>query len=88
MIQRDIVISNSLGIHARPASLIVQTAMPFECDIVIEKDGTIANAKSIMNVMMLAAGHGSTVTVKATGKDEQKAIDSICQLFEAKFNES
>ena len=88
MIQRDVVVSNSLGIHARPASLIVQTEMPFECEIVIEKDGTSANAKSIMSVMMLAAGRDTRVTIRANGKDEQKAVDSICQLFEAKFNES
>ena len=88
MVERDVIVINSLGIHARPASLIVQAAAPLDCDVWLEKDGTSANAKSIMSVMMLAAACDSKVTVKATGKDEQKAVDTICQLFEAKFNES
>jgi phosphocarrier protein len=88
MIQQDLVVTNSLGIHARPASLIVQTAMPFDCEIVIEKDGTSANAKSIMSVMMLAAGCDTKVTIRASGRDEQKAVDALCRLFEAKFNEA
>jgi phosphocarrier protein HPr len=88
MIQRDIVVTNSLGIHARPASLIVQTATPFECEIALEKDGTSANAKSIMSVMMLAAACDAKVTLRASGKDEEKAVDALTRLFEAKFNES
>ena len=87
MVQRDVVVTNSLGIHARPASLIVTTATPFDCDVLIEKEGTSANAKSIMSVMMLAAACGSKVTIKASGKEEQKAIDTLVLLFEAKFNE-
>jgi phosphocarrier protein HPr len=88
MFQREVVVTNSLGIHARPASLIVQTATPFECDIWIEKGTVSANAKSIMSVMMLAVAFDAKVTIKATGKDEQKAVDALAQLFEAKFNES
>jgi phosphocarrier protein HPr len=88
MIQRDILVTNSLGIHARPASLIVQTATPFDCEIVLEKDGTCANAKSIMSVMMLAAACDAKVTLRANGKDEEKAVDALSRLFEAKFNES
>ena len=88
MIQRDIVVTNSLGIHARPASLIVQTSTPFNCDIWLEKDGTTANAKTIRSVMMLAAACDARVTIRANGRDEQKAVDALSQLFEAKFNES
>ena len=87
MVQRDVVVTNSLGIHARPASLIVTTATPFDCEVWIEKEGTSANAKSIMSVMMLAAACDSKVTIKANGKEEQKAIEALALLFEAKFNE-
>jgi phosphocarrier protein HPr len=88
MVQRDVVVVNVLGIHARPASLIVQTATPFDCDVWLEKDDTSANAKSIMSVMMLAAACDSKVTIKASGKEEQKAVDALALLFEAKFNET
>jgi phosphocarrier protein HPr len=88
MVQRDVVVTNSLGIHARPASLIVQAATPFDCEIWLEKEGTSANAKSIMSVMMLAAACDSKVTIKASGKEELKAVDAIALLFEAKFNET
>jgi phosphocarrier protein len=87
MTEKEIRVINSLGIHARPASMIVQTAARFGCDIALEKDGVSADAKSIMNVMMLAAGHGSTVIIRATGEDEQEAVTAIASLFENKFNE-
>jgi phosphocarrier protein len=88
MVQRDVVVTNSLGIHARPASLIVQTAGPFDCDVWLEKEGVEANAKSIMSVMMIAAACDSKITIKASGKEEQKAVDALVLLFEAKFNET
>lgn len=87
MAERDIRVSNSLGIHARPASLIVQTAMKFKSNIWIIKDGAPADAKSIMSVMMLAAAFNSLVTVKAQGPDEKEAIEAIAALFDKKFNE-
>ena len=64
MIQRDIVVTNSLGIHARPASLIVQTAAPFECEWRLRKTDVEANAKSIMSVMMLAAACDAKITFR------------------------
>jgi phosphocarrier protein HPr len=88
MIRRDVVVINSLGIHARPASLIVQTATPFDCKVWLEKDGTSADAKSIMSVMMLAAGCDAKVTINANGRDEQKAVDALAQLFNVGFNET
>ena len=82
-----ITVENQLGLHARPASVIVKTASRFVSDIWLEKDGTQANAKSIMSVMMLAAANKSTITVKASGIDEKEAVAAIIDLFRQKFNE-
>ena len=87
MIERSVTVTNQLGIHARPASMIVQWANKFKSKIWIEKDGIPADAKSIMSVMMLAAAYNSTVTVRASGDDEQQAVNAVCALFEQKFNE-
>jgi phosphocarrier protein HPr len=87
MIERDVEVINSLGIHARPSSLIVQTAQKFKSSIYIVKKGAIADAKSIMSVMMLAATFGSVVTIRAQGADEKAAADAITKLFLQKFNE-
>jgi phosphocarrier protein HPr len=87
MIQREIIVRNQLGIHARPAALIVQTTGQFDADVWLEKDGVKANAKSIMSVMMLAASFETRILAKASGKDEQKAIDALVSLFESKFRE-
>ncbi|MFP4416912.1 MAG: HPr family phosphocarrier protein [Chitinivibrionales bacterium] len=87
MIEKEITVTNSLGIHARPASMIVQTATKYRSVISLEKDGISADAKSIMSVMMLAAAHNAKVTIKADGEDEQDALQAVEQLFLKKFNE-
>ncbi|MCK4396168.1 HPr family phosphocarrier protein [candidate division WOR-3 bacterium] len=88
MITKVAKIENTLGIHARPASLFVKTAGQFESDIRIEKDGVEVNGKSIMSVMMLAAEKGSEITITAEGVDEKEAIDSLIKLVEErKFDE-
>ena len=87
MTERQIKVINSLGIHARPASMIVQTAMKFKSRISIIKDGASADAKSIMSVMMLAAGFEAIVTVCANGDDEIDAVEAIASIFQKKFNE-
>jgi phosphocarrier protein HPr len=88
MIQREVTVTNSLGIHARPAVLIVQTSGTFDAEIWLEKDGVSANAKSIMSVMMLAAGCSTKIVVRANGKDEEKAVEAVAKLFETRFNEA
>ena len=88
MIEQEIIVTNSLGIHARPASMVVQTAGKFKASITVEKDGTIADAKSIMSIMMLAAAFESRLRLRADGPDEQAAIEAMVKLFESKFNES
>ena len=87
MIQQEIIVSNTLGIHARPASLIAQTAGKYKAEIKLIKDGTPANAASIMNVMMLAAAYQTKVLIKAQGPEEKEAVEALTQLFNAKFYE-
>ena len=86
--QREFVIINKLGIHARPAAMFVKTANRFHCEIFVEKDGERVNGKSIMGLMMLAAGPGSTVTIHAEGKDASQAIAELENLFKQKFDEA
>lgn len=88
MTRKSVKIKNKLGLHARPASILVKKASEFESKITIEKDGVEVNAKSIMGVMMLAAEKGSEVTLTADGKDEKKAIDQLVELItRKKFDE-
>jgi len=87
MIEKNVKVINTLGIHARPASMIVQAAIKYKASVQLVKDGATADAKSIMSVMMLAAAQGSNVTVKAVGEDEAEAVDAIIALFDKKFNE-
>ena len=87
MVQKDLKILNRLGLHARPAALIAQTAAGFACNIELTKDNITINAKSIMGVMMLAAEFGSCVQVTANGSDETQAVLALEQLFNDKFNE-
>jgi phosphocarrier protein len=84
---RQLVVVNKLGIHARPAAMFVKTASRFQSEITVEKDGEQVNGKSIMGLMMLAAGCGSKLLVSATGADAEKALDEIEQLFASRFNE-
>jgi Phosphotransferase System HPr (HPr) Family len=87
MLQQEVIVSNSLGIHARPAALIVQLSSKFSSDIWLEKGGVTANAKSIMSVMMLEAGQKSKVIIKANGAQEKEAVEALVLLFDSKFNE-
>lgn len=87
MVTKDLVISNKLGIHARPAAMFVKTANRFHCEIYVEKDGERVNGKSIMGLMMLAAGPGSRLTLLAEGGDAEKALGELESLVERKFDE-
>lgn len=86
-IERDFHVPNKLGIHARPAALFVKTANRFKCDVFVEKDGEKVNGKSIMGLMMLAAGPGCKLTVSAHGPDATDAIEEIDALIKRKFDE-
>ena len=84
---KDFRVSNKLGIHARPAAMFVKTANRFSCDIFVEKDGEKVNGKSIMGLMMLAAGPGSKLTVHAQGHDAPQPLSEIEPLNTRKFDE-
>lgn len=83
----DIVISNKLGLHARAAAKLTQVAGRFQSEVYIARGTQRVNAKSIMGVMMLAAGLGTTVTVDTQGDDADLALQAIQGLFENKFGE-
>ncbi|UOD49410.1 HPr family phosphocarrier protein [Orrella daihaiensis] len=87
MPQIDLVVSNKLGLHARAAAKLTKLAGQFASDVFIAKDARRVNAKSIMGVMMLAAGKGTTVQIEAEGGDAQQALDAIKGLFDDKFGE-
>ena len=84
---RELVVSNKAGIHARPAAMFVKTANRFGSDIFVEKDGEKINGKSIMGLMMLAAGPGSKVTLHVKGVDAAAAITELEALVKRKFDE-
>ena len=86
-IERRFVIANELGLHARAATRLVQTANRFQSEVEVEKDGTRVNGKSIMGVLMLVAAKGTHITVHAEGEDARKAIEAIGALIENKFDE-
>ena len=86
-VSKHVVVVNKLGIHARPAALFAKTANRFKADVFVEKDGETINAKSIMGLMMLAAGPGSKILVLASGPDAAEAVEAIEALVKGKFGE-
>ena len=83
----DIEIINKLGLHARASAKLSQLASEYPCEVFMSKNGRRINAKSIMGVMMLAAGVGSTVTIETVGEKEDEALKKICELIEDRFGE-
>jgi len=81
-------IKNKLGIHARAAALLVQTVNKFAAQVSFSKDGQIADGRSIMGVLTLAATQGSKIQVEATGEDAERAVRAIEKLIDKKFNEN
>ena len=88
MPERIVQIENKNGLHARPAAEIVKLAAKFRSDITIVKDDLDVNGKSIMGVMMLAAEHGSTITLRAEGPDADQALEALAKLVHNRFGES
>jgi phosphocarrier protein HPr len=87
MVSTTIIVSNKLGLHARASAKLTQLASKFSSDISLSRQGRHVNAKSIMGVMMLAAGLGSELVLEASGADEQAALEAIVVLFNDKFGE-
>jgi phosphocarrier protein len=84
---KEFTVLNKLGIHARPAAMFVKTASRFKCNILVKKDDEVVNGKSIMGLMMLAAGPGSKITVVCEGDDCIEALDEIESVIQRKFDE-
>jgi phosphocarrier protein len=84
---KELVVNNKMGIHARPAAMIVRITNKFKADVFVEKDEEQVNGKSIMGLMMLAAGKGSKVKFLATGDDAPQMLTELEQLFARKFDE-
>ena len=87
MQKRDIEIVNKLGLHARASAKLTQLATAFNCEVNLERNGRRVNAKSIMGVMMLAAGKGVTIQIETEGDDEAAAMERIVALINDKFGE-
>jgi phosphocarrier protein len=87
MLEREVTISNKLGLHARASAKLVQLLQGFKSNAWLVHRGREINAKSIMGVMMLAAGVGQTITIRADGPDESSVLDAMADLFARKFDE-
>jgi phosphocarrier protein HPr len=87
VIEHDIEIKNKLGLHARAAAKLVHCAARFRSDIKIRKGDEEVDGKSILGILLLAAGRGTVITIKANGEDEAAAVDAIEKLIDAKFDE-
>ncbi len=87
MLKQEIEITNKLGLHARASAKLTQTAAQFQCEIFVSKAVRRVNAKSIMGVMMLAAGMGTVIAVETSGADEADAMSAILALIADKFGE-
>ena len=84
----EILIINELGMHARPAAAMVQTALRFESEVYVEARGRRVNAKSIMGLLTLAAGHGTSLTIYCKGPDAREALEALRALIESSFGEA
>ena len=87
MIERDLTVTNRLGLHARATAKLVQLLSQYRSTVTLTAKGREVNAKSIMGVMLLAAGQGTVVTVRTDGPDEAAAMDAVAALFERRFDE-
>ena len=86
-VTREFTIINRLGLHARPSAQFVKLCSRFRCEVLVEKDGEQVNGKSIMGLMMLAAGMGSKLKVTCEGSDSEKALSELEALISRKFDE-
>ena len=85
---KELLVQNKMGIHARPAAMVVRITNKFKADVFVEKDEEQVNGKSIMGLMMLAAGKGSKVKFIASGEDAAQMLEELEQLFARKFDEA
>lgn len=87
VVERQVEVRNTLGLHFRPATRLVKLATQFESEITLTRGDRVLSAKSIMEILLLAAEQGTLLTLRATGPDAEKAVDAIASLFAKKFEE-
>lgn len=87
MVEREVIIKNRAGIHARPAAMIVETANKFNAKIFFQSDNDKINGKSIMGIITLGASYNTKLKIIAEGDDEQEAVETLATLFENRFEE-
>lgn len=87
LLSRKVIVANSHGLHARPAGMLAKEAQSFSSEITLVTDEQEVDAKSILDILTLAAGPGSHLEVRALGEDAVKALDAVCALFESRFGE-
>ncbi len=87
MISREVLISNNIGLHARPATFFIQKANSYKCSIWVEKEERRVNAKSLLGILSLGIVKGMTITVMADGPDENEAVDGLIELVNTGFGE-
>jgi len=87
LVEVVVAVTNQLGLHARPAALLVQRASKYKSDIFLRKEDVEVNGKSIMSVMMLAVESGTELQIRAVGEDEREAVDDLIDLIKSKFGE-
>jgi len=87
MFVQEVVVVNQVGLHARPATFFTQKANEFKCSVWIEKDERKVNAKSLLGVLSLGITNGTAINIVADGQDEEKAVQTLCQLIASDFAE-
>lgn len=87
MVSRTVTVANQLGLHARAAAKFVHVAARFQSQIRVARDSRVMDGKSIMGILLLAAGRGTTIVISADGHDEAAAVDALAQLVESGFGE-
>jgi phosphocarrier protein len=87
LLSKKITITNKLGLHARAAAKLVQTASTYDSEVTVKHNGKEVSGKSIMGIMMLAASKGNTIDIIVSGKDEKEAMDAVINLISDKFGE-
>lgn len=86
MYEQKVILTNEIGLHARPASIFIRAAVKYPCDITVEKNGRSYNAKSIMSVLSMSASNGDELTLRAEGDKEEEAIKNLVDVVENKIN--
>ena len=87
MYMKEAIVSNQVGLHARPATFFIQKANEFKCSIWVEKDERRVNAKSLLGVLSLGIIKGTTINLIADGVDEKEAVDALIELLASNFDE-